>query len=71
MSEEVQRVRSDVNQFATVYEAIDEAVLRADGCDVWIHQPTFEGKHAMSSDCPCEPILKSDLRKVYDVSDHI
>lgn len=53
MESQTKRVRSDVDDFPTIGEAIDEAILRAEGGDVVIHKadcPSVE-------ECDCEPVV--------------
>lgn len=49
-------VRSDVDNFSTLSEAIEEATIRSEGGDVWLHKVEYLGTHSDSETCGCEPV---------------
>lgn len=53
---DITQVRSDVNTFSTIGEAIDEAAIRADGDDVVIHNLDYDGEHMTDGECECDTL---------------
>jgi hypothetical protein len=59
MKDDVIEVRSDVNNFPTVGEAIDEALLRTDGWGfVFVHSSDDSQPHTLDDgeNCFCNPV---------------
>jgi hypothetical protein len=56
-AEQIIEARSDVDSFPTVGEALDEAVLRADGAAVFIHSKDNSQEHDFENGeaCFCRP----------------
>lgn len=56
-SEEIIEVRSDVNNFSSIGEALNEALIRAGGDSVYIHSKDESQEHNLDDgeDCFCHP----------------
>jgi hypothetical protein len=66
VSEEIIEVRSDVDSFRTVGEALAEALLRADGASVFIHSTDDSQKHNFENGAACfcnPPRIESEKLK--------
>lgn len=56
-ADKVIQARSDVNRFKSIGEALDEALIRADGASVFIHSTDDSQQHNLESGehCFCNP----------------
>jgi hypothetical protein len=57
MGDEI-KIRSDINTFPSVGEALDEALIRAEGHNVFIHKPDNSRPHDLNNGeaCWCNPL---------------